>query len=174
MASKVVPDGWDAPSFVAWGQGEKQEAINLVLARLNQQQKKSPLLTLQLSYYLFFLNDFRAAAHFLSLQLKDTPKHPEVLLNLAVCCGRGKQHSEAVHFAKKVLEIDPNSYVAFDVLANSLYSLNLYQEAALAGARSLEGHLRGVGIDPHRGDGPDRVHHVGARRGRGGHPDGRG
>ena len=138
MVSKVVPGGWDAPSFAAWGRGEKQDAINLVLARLNQQEKKSPRLTLQLSYYLFFLNDFRAAAHFLSLQLKDTPKHPEVLLNLAVCYGRGKQHREAVHFAKKVLEIDSNSYVAFDVLANSLYSLKLYQEAALAGARSLD------------------------------------
>jgi len=138
MVSKGAPSGWDEPSFLAWGRGEKQEAINLVLARLNQQREKSPRLTLQLCYYLFFLGDFRAAAHFLTLQLKDTPKHPEVLLNLAVCYGRAKKHQEAVHFAKKVLEIDRDSYVAFDVLSNSLHGLKMDSEAALAGARSLE------------------------------------
>jgi tetratricopeptide (TPR) repeat protein len=138
MSKITVPQGWNRQACIAWEENKKQVAINHVLADLNAQKEKSPRLTLQLAYYLFLIGDFRAAAKFLLLQTQYTPDHFEVLLNLAVCYSRSQQHQEAVTYAKKVLTLDPNSYVAYDVLASCFHQLDQLREAALSGTQSLE------------------------------------
>lgn len=134
----TVPEGWNQQACLAWADDRRQAAIDLVLADLNAQQAKSPRLTLQLCYYLFLLGDYRSAAKFLLLQLRHTPDHLEVLLNLAVCLGRSHQDAQAVLCAKKLLALDPKQYVAWDVLASSYYQLKQFTLAAEAGEMSLK------------------------------------
>jgi hypothetical protein len=138
MTLVTVPDGWNRKACIAWSENNRQAAIDLVLGDLNAQQKKLPRLTLQLCYYLFLLGDYRSAAKFLVLQLQHTPDHIEILLNLAVCLSRSHQDAQAVICAKKVLSIDPNQFVAWDVLASSHYQLQEIDLAAEAGESSLK------------------------------------
>lgn len=137
MSAITVPEGWNRQACFAWAENQRQKAIDLVLADLNAQQAKSPRLTLQLCYYLFLLGDYRSAAKFLLLQLRQTPDHLEILLNLAVCFSRSHQDAQAVICAKKVLTLDANQYVAWDVLASSYHQLKEFTLAAEAGQNSL-------------------------------------
>jgi len=138
MSLVTVPEGWNRAACLAWADNKQQKAIDLVLANLNAQQEKPPRLTLQLCYYLFLLGDYRSATKFLVLQLQHTPDHVEVLLNLAVCLSRSHQDAQAIICAKKVLSIDANQYVAWDVLASSHYQLKELSLASEAGQSSLK------------------------------------
>lgn len=137
MPEVQVPNGWNRAAHDAWQENKRQESINLVLAELNAQAAKPPRLTMQLCYYLFLLGDYRAAAKFLYLQSQQTPDHVEVLLNLAVCLSRISEHAKAIEYANKVLERDPENYVACDTLTASFYQLQQFENAVLSGQRSL-------------------------------------
>ncbi|UNP88881.1 hypothetical protein MNZ22_21215 [Aeromonas encheleia] len=62
-----APTGWDEAAHASWLQERRQEAVQLVLARLNGDRLKPAPLQLQFAYYLFLSGDPASAAQVLEL-----------------------------------------------------------------------------------------------------------
>ena len=135
--STIVPPGWDKIACIHWQKGQRAEAVQATLAAVNQAPHQDLRLTLQLAYYLFFLNDYRAAAAMLENQLTVTPDHFETLLNLSVCYARLDRCAEGVVLAQRVLAIQPDNFAVLDGLTSCLYRLQRHDEAVESGTRSL-------------------------------------
>jgi tetratricopeptide (TPR) repeat protein len=141
MARKMrsTPREWDQRAHELWLSGRKKEAVQAAAQRLKTFGKqRPPAVALQLAYYLFLQNDYRTVATLLEEQIAITPRHVEVLLNLAVVYARLGRHDDAARRANDVLELDAGNAVALDVLSKSLPRLGRYDEAAVAGERALE------------------------------------
>lgn len=141
-----APAGWDQAACVHWAANRRVKAVQRTLAALGQSADKDPRLALQAAYYLFLLNDFGAAATILAGQLKTTPDHFEVLLNLAVCHERLRRSDEAVVVLERALTLDPDNAVAHDALTACFSRLGRFEDAARAGSRSLD--LKDQACDP--------------------------
>ncbi|HVZ42242.1 MAG TPA: tetratricopeptide repeat protein [Ramlibacter sp.] len=130
--------GWNQRAQAQWMRGERQAAIDSVLAVINQYQRPKPLkLVLQLAYYVFLCGDPRGAAVFLEDTRRDYPDDADLLLNLSVCLSRSGQYEPAVARMRECLRSRPDDPVAYDGLAASLYQLGRHEEAAQAGTRAL-------------------------------------
>lgn len=139
MSATACPEGWNAEAHGRWLEGRRQAAIDAVLAVLNAQgidQDVSPLL--QLGYYIFFCGDPAGAAGFLEQGRARHPRHPQLLLNLAVCLRRSGQPAAAVARLGELLAIEPDNPVAHDLLCSAQHELGRDTEAAAAGTRALE------------------------------------
>lgn len=133
-----VPAGWDAPAQQAWEQGQRQAAVDQVLARINQAAGTAPAaLFLQLAYYMFLHEDFASAAQCLELARQREPQNREVLLNLAVCLGRCERHGEALPHLQTVQAQEPDNAAVHDGLAKTYAKLQHYDQARAAGTRAL-------------------------------------
>lgn len=133
-----LPEGWLPDVHAAWQAGQRERAIQLLLADLNAHGAGKPVRqVLQFVYYLFQLGDYAAAARFLDMQNAQTPGDPQMLLNLAVCLSRSGQAEPAVVRARELLTLQPGDAVALDVLATCLHRLGRLGEAAEAGTQAL-------------------------------------
>lgn len=132
------PPGWDMRSQQFWDKGLRQQAINTVLAGMNQRQGKKPLpQVLQLCYYIYSCGDYASAAQWLLINRKDYPDNPQLLQNLAVCQGKSRQYPAAVATWQELLRLDPENYLAFDSLSHVYSGMGDYGKAAQAGTRAL-------------------------------------
>jgi hypothetical protein len=134
----TIPSGWDKAACIHWAKGERTEAIQATLKAFNKAPMKDPRLTLQVAYYLFLINDYKAAAGILENQFKATPDHFETILNLSVCYSRLGRCADSVKLSQRALDIQPENFTALDGLASCLYRLSRYDESAAAGTRVLE------------------------------------
>jgi hypothetical protein len=133
-----LPEGWHASAQAAWLRGERQAAIDELLAILNQQGDAKVLpLVHQLAYYVFLCGDPAAAARFLEEARQQHPRDPQLLLNLAVCLSRSGQLAPALARIREYLEMRPDDAVAHDSLCATLYRLGRLQDASEAGTRAL-------------------------------------
>ncbi|MFB0625712.1 tetratricopeptide repeat protein, partial [Aeromonas hydrophila] len=57
-----MPTGWDTTAHNSWLAGQRQAAIQQLLARLNGSTAKPVALQLQFAYYLFLCDDPASAA----------------------------------------------------------------------------------------------------------------
>lgn len=133
-----IAKGWDAAAHRAWLAGDRQGAINAVLAYVNAHGRDKPLAgVMQLSYYVFLCGDPAAAARFLEDTRKRHPQEPELLLNLAVCLYRSGQHEAAMQRLSEFMVLRPDDPVAYDTKCSVSYRLGRFAEAAEAGTRAL-------------------------------------
>jgi len=133
-----LPPGWHADAHALWQAGQRQPAIDAVLAHINVQGEPKPLPdVLQLSYYVFLCGDPAGAAAFLDRVRPAYPRHPELLSNLAVCMSRGGRPAEAVERARELLAIEPRNVLAHDTICSALHQLGDFAGAAHAGTRAL-------------------------------------
>lgn len=138
MSAAACPDGWQTAAHTRWLAGERQAAIDAVLAALNAQgAAKDAELLLQLGYYIYFCGDPAGAAAFLEKGRQLYPRHPQLLLNLAVCLRRSGQPAAAVERLEELLAIEPANPVAHDLLCSALHQLGRDDAAAVAGTRAL-------------------------------------
>ncbi len=138
MAEERMPKGWDAAAHAAWLKGQKDRAIQAMLAAINGHGPKKPLpLALQLVYYLYLIGQYRAGAGFLERVRPHYPQSPELLLNLGVLWSLAGDHAQSVACMKALVEIDPDNPVAFDSLAASFHRLGALDNARQAGTRAL-------------------------------------
>lgn len=132
-----VPTGWCKAAHASWSQGERQQAVQQVLARLNAQQSKPVPLQLQFAYYLFLCGDPASAAQVLEQAHKSAPDDIEVLRNLCVCLSRANQYERALVHLELLARREPGDYLAQDGLCSCLAKLGRHDEAAVAGTQAL-------------------------------------
>ncbi|MGE6106901.1 tetratricopeptide repeat protein [Aeromonas sobria] len=132
-----LPTGWDGEAQADWLRGHRQEAIQRVLARLNEEPLKPVPLQLQFAYYLFLSGDPASAAQVLALAHQAAPDNDEVLHNFCVCLSRSGQHERAVAHLTELAVREPDDYLVHDGLCTSLAKLGRHEEAAQAGTRAL-------------------------------------
>lgn len=136
-----IPNNWNKDANDAWVKGDVGSAIGILLQNINQHEGKKPKgLVLQFVYYLFHLKDFKAAANILKTTLPDYPQDTEILKNLSVCLSYMKEHNEAITYAQKLVDIEPNNPTVYDTLAEAYYFIEDYEKSSEAGTQSL--HLK--------------------------------
>ena len=143
-----MPTGWDTTAHNSWLAGQRQVAIQQLLARLNGSTAKPIALQLQFAYYLFLCDDPASAAQVLEMAHKAEPGNDEVLRNLCSCLSRAGQYELAVTRLQTLLQRVPDDFHALDALCASLAKLDRYDEAAQAGTRSLTLKARSAGKVP--------------------------
>ncbi len=134
-----IPNSWYAPAHEAWLKDKRTDAIQLTIAQLNQHaidQKPTPLI-LQLSYYLFFINDYASACMILEQQLKRFPDNTELLSNLAVNYSRSKRYIDAIEYAQRVIKLLPDNVLSYDIMASCYFELNDKENASKSGTSAL-------------------------------------
>lgn len=140
MSTKQLPRGkLDSQAHAFWLAGQKQEAINALLAVINREgMGKDPDTALQLGHYLFFSGDPASAAQVLELTRQQHPRNAQVLLNLGICLSRARQFLAAMERINEYVALVPNDPLAFDALCSAAYQSGRFLEAAAAGERALQ------------------------------------
>lgn len=135
---QATPPDWDVAAHNFWLDERKQDAINTVLARLNQYAAKKPLpLVLQFSYYLYLSGDPASAARVMEMVRPDHPNDPQLLLNLSVCLSRSKQYDKAIEIFSTLSKQQPDNPVVWDGIAHAAYHLKYFEQARDAGTRAI-------------------------------------
>jgi hypothetical protein len=136
--SSPADNSWSREADALWQQGDRQAAINKILAVLNAKPPYLPRSAgLQFTYFLFQLQDFVAAESFLSELLQQYPADLEILENRAVMRVRSNKIAEAVTDFQQVVAQNPEAVNAWDGLASALHQLKRWDEAQRAGEESL-------------------------------------
>jgi tetratricopeptide (TPR) repeat protein/GR25 family glycosyltransferase involved in LPS biosynthesis len=139
--SNITTDSasWNKDADALWQQGDRQGAINQILAVINASSPKIPRSAgLQFAYYLFQLQDYNAAEKLLSELLAQSPTDLELLENRAVMRIRANKMAEAVTDFQQVVDQNPDAVNAWDGLANALSKMQRWPEAQQAGEESLQ------------------------------------
>ncbi|MFV0432343.1 MAG: tetratricopeptide repeat protein [Alphaproteobacteria bacterium] len=133
-----APNSWNQEAHKLWSKGDKEAAFKAVLEKLNSYNKKKPRdLLVQFAYYLFLINDYKAAADVFKQAYDTYPNDIEVIRNLSVCLGKANELEESIFYAHKLLELNPDEILAYDTLAQSHQRLGQYKESSEAGTNSL-------------------------------------
>ena len=133
-----IPRGWHMAAHKLWDNGQRQDAIDALLAEINGSPPGKADHIIQFVYYLFALHDFRAAAHFLALGRSSYPDNLQIILNLGIALGRSGKHAEALGPLQDYLAKGGSEVVALDALASNHHMLGNLDEARNYGRASLE------------------------------------
>lgn len=129
---------WDRDADALWQRGDRQAAINRLLAVINAQPPHLPRSAgLQFVYYLFQLQDYATGENFLSGLLQQYPNDLEILENRAVMRIRINKVAGAVADFQQVVAQNPDAVNAWDGLTSALAQLQRWDEARRAGEESL-------------------------------------
>lgn len=140
MPQPPLPDPhiWQEDVHQLWEQNQSQQAIDLLLERINTHQPAVPkALGLQLVYYIYRLGDLQAAERFLARLQHMHPGDIEILENLAVTVSLQGRAAEAIHLYEQVISRNARSTNAWDGHAACLAKLERYDEARRSGERAL-------------------------------------
>ena len=134
----TIPSTWDANAHSYWQKGQRSEAIQIVLKKINVSLPTIPKhLVLQLSYYLALMGDWAAAAQVLKNAYIQYPEDETITLNLGICLQRQGEKQEAIKVLENLITHHSEHPVAWDSLA-AAYSLNNQPEKAKhAGEKAL-------------------------------------
>lgn len=132
-----TPKHWHNDAHQHWLQGDKHQAIQAVIQQLNLHKIKPIELTLQAAYYLFFIQDYAAAARILETNPGNNSENIEACVNLAVCYAKLRRFEEAAICARRVTELDPSNYLAYDIQAAAFSRLRQFSKARHAGTQAL-------------------------------------
>jgi tetratricopeptide (TPR) repeat protein/GR25 family glycosyltransferase involved in LPS biosynthesis len=133
-----VNNNWDQVADALWQQGDRQGAINKILAVITANLPLMPRSAgLQFAYYLFQLQDYATGEKVLSDLLKQYPADLEILENRAVMRTRINKMAGAATDFQQVVVQNPGAVNAWDGLASALHQLQRWDEAQRAGEESL-------------------------------------
>jgi GR25 family glycosyltransferase involved in LPS biosynthesis len=139
IPERVDLSRWQADAQSLWDRDQRQDAINLLLLRINGARPELPRLpALQLSYYVFLLGDFAGAEQFMRRLHEAYPHDLEILENLAVMLGRQRKDGEAIATFERLLELGSTNVNCWDGLAAAFSRGGRLEEARQAGERALE------------------------------------
>lgn len=134
----MLPGNWHSQIHNLWLAGNRNEAIQKLLAEINKNPQPLPKnLAYQLAYYLFLNNDWHGAASVLTEITKAHPGDLQVLQNLGVCYLRSEQYTLAIDILTKIVQKAPELSNAWDGLANAYSHCQNYEKAKEAGERAL-------------------------------------
>lgn len=134
-----IPKSWYAPAHECWLKEQRSEAIQQTIEQINGYpvDQKPTALVLQLTYYLFFINDYASALMILEKQAEYFPTHIEILTNLAVNYSRAHNYAKAIEYSQKVLALVPTNALCYDIMSSCYHELKEDSKAADAGTQSL-------------------------------------
>ena len=133
-----IPRKWDAGANTAWLAGDRNGAIQKVIAAVNKRPLPVPRdLSFQLSYYMGLTGDWRSAASVLANVCKAYPNDTEALLNFGVCLGRSNQHEKAIDALQSYVAKGGSDPVCWDTLCRAYAQLGKFDKAKEAGETSL-------------------------------------
>jgi tetratricopeptide (TPR) repeat protein len=133
-----IPRDWHTSAHELWDKGERQRAIDALLAEINRHQPGKSAHIIQFAYYLFILRDYRSAAHFLMQGRNFYPDNLQIILNLGVTLGLAGDHAGALRQLDDYLARGGNELTALDSLASNHHMLGNFDEARKYGRASLE------------------------------------
>ena len=138
QTQKLIPDNWDKDIHQLWLNQQAEKAIKSCVDKINAIKEKKPkgLLT-QFSYYLFLINDYKAASSILKTAHDLYPEDQEILLNYSVSLSRAKLNNEAIESLKKLLKLDPLNFTAWDSIASSYHRIGDDGKSSRAGTNAL-------------------------------------
>lgn len=130
--------GWLASADQLWHQGQRSAAVQACRAALDTSRPAPPVPRLkQLAYYLYLMDDFKAAAAVMQQVVERQPDSVEALSNLAVCLQRTGQHEQVLRLSEQALALSPDDVLCLDLRAKSLQRVGREADAREAGTRSL-------------------------------------
>ncbi len=136
--NSLAANGWNREADALWQQGDRQGAINKILAVIGAKSPKMPRsASLQFAYYLFQLQDYATGEKVLSDLLQQYPADLEILENRAVMRTRSNKIAGAVADFQQVVAQNPGAVNAWDGLASALHQSRRWDEARRAGEESL-------------------------------------
>lgn len=136
--TQEIPSDWDNDAHEYWKAGDRPNAIQTLIDKLNKSEGDKPKgLFMHLAYCLFFVNDYNSACTILQSAYQIYPNDKDILINLTISLSRAGQHKETVEAATKLLKQDPTLFAIWDVLAKTYFYLNKPEKAAKAGTNSL-------------------------------------
>ena len=140
-----MPTGWDTTAHNSWLAGQRQVAIQQLLARLNGSTAKRLPCSCSLP-----ITSFCATTRLPRRRCWRWPTRPNPTIagNLCSCLSRAGQYELAVTRLQTLLQRVPDDFHALDALCASLAKLDRYDEAAQAGTRSLTLKARSAGKVP--------------------------
>jgi hypothetical protein len=131
-------NSWSQDADALWQQGDRQSAINKILAVITANPPHVPRsASLQFVYYLFQLQDYATGEKVLSDLLRKYPADLEILENRAVMRIQSNKIAGAVIDFQQVVAQNPDAVNAWDGLASALHQLHRWDEARRAGEESL-------------------------------------
>jgi tetratricopeptide (TPR) repeat protein/GR25 family glycosyltransferase involved in LPS biosynthesis len=140
LTSMTFVDGWQQDVQALWDRDQRNEAIQLLLSRINGCLPDRPLIaSKQFSLYLFLLGQHQACDQVLLELRQRWPDDLELLETQAVVRSRLGRHQEAVEGYEAVLRLRPDgaSVNVWDGLANARSQLGHHSEAVAAGEQAL-------------------------------------
>jgi hypothetical protein len=139
MTTTDMTTNWNQEADALWKHGDRQGAINKILAVINANPPQIPRSAgMQFVYYLFQIQDYATAEKMLSELLQQSPDDLELLENRAVMRIRINKTNEAIVDFQQVVAQNPDAVNAWDGLANALYKIKRWSEAQKAGEESLQ------------------------------------
>lgn len=142
MSSTTPPeisDVFQSDIHSLWLTGDRQGAINQLLARINAKGPNRPRkITLQFVYYLFLLGDLKGALALLTDLKTHFPQDAEVLDNLGVIQSKLGHYDDAAKSFEACVQLKPSSPNAWDGLAKVYSKLKNVEAARRAGEESLQ------------------------------------
>lgn len=150
-----IPESWHQDAHRRWQSGERQGAVEAVLAEINRAPVPLPRgLAMQFAYYVSMAGDWASAAAMLESLCRDHPADTQGLLNLGVACSRAGNAARAIEVMYQVLAREPGHVVAWDSLAAACARSRRFSEAKQAGEAALrhkhEAAMRAPGIAKNR------------------------
>lgn len=152
-----IPHDWNSDAHQLWLGNKRIDAIQAAIASLNSDKEHSKGFGLQSAYYLFLIQDYRAAADILRHALNSNPRDPDLLLNLVVSLSRCKNYAECITQGDILLEMDTDNFVLWDVLAKAYYHRGNPQQASAAGSKSLALKDKRHGASIHKPATPEKI-----------------
>jgi hypothetical protein len=140
LIMKASPHNWQQQAQSLWDAGDRQGAIQTILAVINQGMAQGELPRdpgLRLAYYMFQLGDFVSAEKVLSNLLEKYPADLEILENRAVMRIRAGAVLAAIEDFQAVVRENSTSVNAWDGLTHALYKAEKWPEATQAGEQAL-------------------------------------
>jgi hypothetical protein len=131
------PRRWNSVAAAAWAVGNRDHAIDALVAALDSGGELDADAFIQPGYYLFQLNRFAESADVLSRGAALFPDHPMILLSLGGSLTRARNGREAIPVLERFLALGYTDGTAFDALAAAFEQSGDLIKAQLFGTLAL-------------------------------------
>lgn len=134
----AMPESWDASIHALFLQDKINDAIAILVKKLNDTSSDKPKgLFEQLSCYLFLIKDYKGSSSILKKAHDLYPNDKNLLNNLGVSLLISQSYQEAIHYVSKHLKKNPKDFNGWDSLASAYFRMGNQEKATKAGKNAL-------------------------------------
>ena len=135
---EFVPASWDKALHALWTRGEREAALDRIVARLNAVRGREPKdLLMQYCFYLYGIGDMQNALRAIDRVVALDPADVGALKNRAVVRHRLRDVRGACEDYERALAVQPDAEEIHDGLSHACWLLGDLDKARVHGTRSL-------------------------------------